>query len=158
MIVKSSVPRHVQTDLGKEFYNTTVQDLFHKLTRYIRYSKRLWLRDLTELFVKDLTGISPVKEIKSGQLYFRKSLMPTITPHIAVFKVNVQLMCTLTVIWMTGQHSSLLKQKCRKGYCKSARWFVFHESPHHLLLEKILIRIGVRKYSALLRQRHLTNR
>jgi L-rhamnose mutarotase len=31
IMVKSPIPRHVQTDLGKEFYNKIVQDLFRKL-------------------------------------------------------------------------------------------------------------------------------
>ena len=30
MLVKTTPPRHVQTDAGKEFYNKTVQNLFHK--------------------------------------------------------------------------------------------------------------------------------
>ena len=31
MMIKSCIPRHFQTDLGKEFYNKIVQDLFRKL-------------------------------------------------------------------------------------------------------------------------------
>ena len=41
MLTKTTPPRHVQTDLGKEFYNKTVQDLFrkHKINQYTVHSK-----------------------------------------------------------------------------------------------------------------------
>ena len=72
MLTKTTPPRHVQTDLGKEFYNKTVQDLFRNTTQCIYNSKLQWLRDLIAHFVKDSIDISLINVIRNGLWYYRK--------------------------------------------------------------------------------------
>ena len=54
MLTKTSSPRHVQTDLGKEFYNKSVQSLFrkHKINQYTVQSQ--FKAAVVERFIRTL--------------------------------------------------------------------------------------------------------